>query len=211
MTSFWQFESTVAAGSANQDRIEVQESNGRQIIVVADGAGGVAGGAQAAELLMSEVRTRWQHVQTPNHAIACLRSIDLKMAQMGTGQTTATVVTCIDISILVASVGDSEAWLIGTSSVIDLTEGQIRKPLLGSGTSEPVAATHLVSPGVGVLLIATDGLFKYASRSTIHNVVRNTNLADIPQALVSAVRLPSGKLQDDIAVVVGGRLPVHVQ
>jgi PPM family protein phosphatase len=204
MTSFWRFESTVVAGSANQDRIEVQESNGRQIIVVADGAGGVAGGAKAAELLVSEVRTLWQHVQTPSQAIACLRAIDLKMARLGTGQTTAVVVTCIDTSILVASVGDSEAWLVGISDIVDLTESQNRKPLLGSGTTEPVAAMHAVGADT-VLLIATDGLFKYASRATIHNVIRNTSLVDIPQGLVSEVRLPSGKLQDDIAVVVGSR------
>jgi hypothetical protein len=53
-------------------------------------------------------------------------------------------------------------------------------------TIEPV-------PFDGTLLVASDGLFRYA---TTHDIVRNLD------RLVDLVRLPNGALQDDISVVI---------
>jgi hypothetical protein len=56
-------------------------------------------------------------------------------------------------------------------------------------------------PLSGRLLLATDGLFKYATR---HEIVRRTiGLAagDAVDALVAGLRLRSGALQDDVAII----------
>src|SRR5205814_345640 len=97
-----------------------------------------------------------------------------------------------------ASVGDSEAWLIRADVCDSLTEHQHRKPLLGDGAAEPVAieARHEGA----TLLVGTDGLFKYASRDRIHAVALQEQSQVVAQ-LVDAARLPTGGLQDDIAIV----------
>jgi serine/threonine protein phosphatase PrpC len=48
---------TEASGKENQDRVESFETNGIWVGIVADGAGGTGGGAEAASLLTQESRT----------------------------------------------------------------------------------------------------------------------------------------------------------
>ncbi|WP_437286633.1 hypothetical protein [Sorangium sp. So ce406] len=55
----------------------------------------------------------------------------------------------------------------------------------------------------GRLLVATDGLLKYASRATISALARTGDVQTAVEALMQAVTLPSGNLQDDVAVVLG--------
>ena len=108
-----------------------------------------------------------------------------------------------------ASVGDSGAWLVSDSEVTDLTADQVRKPLLGSGVARP-CAFDCEYAGQAVL-VATDGLFDYASRSAVVNplrgALRSRDFGPAAPALIDAARLPNGELQDDIAVVVAGRPP----
>lgn len=46
----------LAAGGANQDRATVVHAADRHILVVADGAGGLGGGGEAAEAVIDAVR-----------------------------------------------------------------------------------------------------------------------------------------------------------
>ena len=48
------------------------------------------------------------------------------------------VVEVVGSILLGASIGDSGAWLIDGSRIVDLTANQRRKPLLGSGYAHPV-------------------------------------------------------------------------
>ena len=82
-----------------------------------------------------------------------------------------------------ASVGDSGAWLIGRDGWEDLTEGQVRKPLLGSGVAEAVG---FASAFGGTLLVATDGLLKYAAASRLVSLARNGELETVAAELVDA-------------------------
>jgi len=101
-----------------------------------------------------------------------------------------------------ASVGDSGAWLLTPPDFVDLTEDQNRKPLLGSGLAKPVAfGPYSIS---GRLLVASDGLFKYVACERIRELATTLPLASTAGALVDAARLPSGALQDDVAVIVAG-------
>jgi serine/threonine protein phosphatase PrpC len=109
------------------------------------------------------------------------------------------IVSITAAGIAGASVGDSGAWLIQGSDILDLTDGQARKPLVGSG-SVPfrIQPTPL---GGGTLLVASDGLLRYAKRHDIARVAVGAGVTAAARALVETARLPNGTLQDDVSVV----------
>ena len=109
-------------------------------------AGGVAGGANAAETICRA----WAH---DLDATSWLRERDAALAAEGTGQAAAIVISIADDGeILGASAGDCEAWIFSHGDATNLTSGQVRKPLLGDG-AEPVAvgtrAQHEVEHALG--------------------------------------------------------------
>ncbi len=53
-----------------------------------------------------------------------------------------------------------------------------------------------------MLVVATDGLFKYASAERIATAVRVGDVSQAAERLVALVRLTSGGLQDDAGIVV---------
>jgi serine/threonine protein phosphatase PrpC len=191
----------VPSAGVGQDRAEVFEtSDGLVIIVVADGAGGTAGGAEAADHVVEAVR---KAVASPDgrqlDPYSLLRDIDRDLASHG-GETTAVVAIVSASGIVGASVGDSGAWLVRPDGHLDLTSQQIRKPLLGSRCARPVRFRSGALDGT--LVVATDGLLKYAKLRDICAKAHDTDLAAVPDGLVRLVRLQGGGLQDDVAIVV---------
>lgn len=182
-------------GATGQDRAAVFTRGHEHVAVVADGAGGTSGGAEAAALVL-------EHVRRVVESDAALKSptlwrqtlLEASIALEPVGQTTAVIIG----STYGASVGDSSAWLIRENTCVDLTEGQRRKPLLGGGLAEPVSFNLSLDYG-DTLLLATDGLLKYVKADRICELARRPELAG--HALVDAARLPSGELQDDVAVI----------
>jgi len=175
------------------------------LLVLADGAGGSGGGASAAEAVVAGVAGRFtDRTRRPASALEiedCLTGCD--RAPLG-GETTAVVVVVDGNDVRGASVGDSEAWLVNrrTGDVRVLTEFQVRKPLLGR--SEAIVTAFVATASVDdLLLIGSDGLFKYIARANLLALVAAmTDLVALPAALIAAVRLPSGGLQDDVSVIV---------
>jgi serine/threonine protein phosphatase PrpC len=53
-----------------------------------------------------------------------------------------------------------------------------------------------------VLLAATDGLWKYAKRQHVAELVRAPPIEKASEALVDEIRLKSGSLQDDVAIAI---------
>jgi serine/threonine protein phosphatase PrpC len=96
-------------------------------------------------------------------------------------------------------VGDSRAWLFEDGEVNDLTRGQLRKPLLGTGEARPVGFSH--PPSQGLLLVCTDGFCNYVRRDNLLREVLWIDVAVLAHKLVEMVRLPSGDLWDDIGIV----------
>jgi serine/threonine protein phosphatase PrpC len=200
MYSIWKI---VEAGNPEcQDRVEVIRSEDRIVIVIADGAGGLSGGAEAADMVVRAVRD-FAERETRTDAAACshlLRSIDQAIqSDSKAGETTAVVAILKPNEIIGASVGDSGVWLIEEGEHANLTRHQRRKPFLGTGMAMPVTfSARVVS---GSLLFATDGLLKYTSAEKICEVLKDKDPENIVRRLVELVRLRSGGLPDDVAIV----------
>lgn len=194
-----------AAGpGGGADRVEsFTGADGSTVIVLADGAGGTgAAGARAAEVFVARVRaalttsTRLAEVDLA----ALVDETDRVLHADGRGgQTTAVIAVVTDGRVRGASVGDSEAWLVPPEGddVLVLTAAQARKPLVGSGAAAATGfGPTLLS---GTLVVGSDGLFKYAARAAIVRTARAPAEVD---RLVQLVRLPSGRLQDDVSVAI---------
>jgi len=125
-----------------------------------------------------------------------LRQTDQRISD---GESTCIVVARSDNGLVGASVGDSRAWLLGSSGLMDLTRDQQRKPLLGSGETRPVGFRH--PPTNDLLLVCTDGFCDYIKREALVKEVLWIDFAILARKLVEMVRLPSGELWDDIGIV----------
>jgi serine/threonine protein phosphatase PrpC len=110
--------STAVANSraAPEDRLLVERVGAGLLVVVADGAGGMSGGARAADLLVARVRAT-VNPETISDGLsralswALLRADHQIAADPAAGETTATALIVTSDEIIGASVGDSEAWL----------------------------------------------------------------------------------------------------
>lgn len=187
--------------ASGQDRAVALPSATGYLVAVADGAGGTSGGAAAAERLVAFVTNLApQAASTDLFAALCLFDDELSARPLS-GQTTGVVAFVTSERVIGASVGDSAAWLISPSGrMTDLTIRQRRRPLLGSGEALPVQFEEQLR-GDRVLL-ASDGLFKYATAERICAVATQGSAVGAAEALVNCVRLPSGSFHDDVAVVI---------
>lgn len=196
-------------------RVEVLRVGESIVLVVADGVDGTGGSTRAANLAIEYIVAGalampihdWDD---HNHWDGLLRGIDEWLAQDDqAGETTAVVAAVspptIPDLIVGACAGDSSAWLIMADGYDDLTENQrldcsqaAYPGFLGSGLAMP----FWFSEGLGnsTLLLATDGLFKYADPDAICQICREVDLESGAQRLIDLVRLPSGQLLDDVAV-----------
>jgi serine/threonine protein phosphatase PrpC len=168
-------------------------------LAIADGAGGTGNGADAAERLIAAL-TKLAGYAASTDWFDTLCALDDEVSASG-GQTTGVVAFTDGNRITGASVGDSAAWIISpTGKMTDLTARQRRRPLLGSGEALPVQFE--ADSGGGRLVLASDGLVKYATAEQICVLATHGSAEQAARALANCVRLPSGGLQDDVAVVI---------
>lgn len=186
-----------------EDSVGILQFEQRTVIVVADGAGGVGAGDLAAKFVVHEVELNHASVHSADEWADLLKQIDFKIA---VGESTAVVVDIRPYGIAGASVGDSCAWIFHDAEIAELTGQQIRKPLLGSGQAQPVGFTSETLSGT--LLVGSDGLFDYAGRSSLQQIIHTCEFFELPRRCIESVRLPSGKLWDDTAVVAARPTPM---
>jgi PPM family protein phosphatase len=186
----------VGVRGAGQDRAGVQDVGDGVVIALADGAGGTGDGSKAAQAVVDAViAAASQGPAWPS----LLAELDRDAVRLGGGQTTAIILSVTCTGIVGAAVGDSSAWIIRDTGIEDLTAGQHRKPLLGAGCVPAVVRGRSLEGGT--LLVASDGLIKYASQASIARIASGADLALAARALVDLVRLRSGALQDDVSIV----------
>ena len=167
--------------------------------LLADGAGGVSGGAAAAQRFIEYFSTELE--LTPENLCSHFSRVEaLLQGDQSAGDTTGIVVVADSTQLFGASVGDSEAWFFPTEGeFVDLTSGQIRKPLLGSGSA--TAIPFSMEAMSGILLLCSDGLHKYADFVKVRERLREQNFQNLPADLADLARMPSGGLQDDLSIV----------
>ena len=193
---------TVSAGARSEDRAAVFEHDDALVVVVADGAGGVAGGGAASDAVVDAARARVEERPFDPYDIRAwsdlLVTADATLARSkDAGETTAIVVVLGPYGIAGVSAGDSEAWIVGPR-IDRLTESQDRTRL-GTGRARPTRFHRRMVDGV--LVVATDGLFKNARSGAIRACCTG-EVADIANRLADLPKLRSAAHPDDVAVVV---------
>lgn len=192
---------TAAARTENQDRGAIIEVSVGLVLVVADGAGGQSGAADAAAMAIDLVRQKATALRDASACISLLQSMDQAISQdRVAGETTCALAVVTSNGVYGASVGDSGVWVINQSGFKNLTERQPRKPFIGSGSAWPSAFEYKLADGDSVLL-ATDGLLKYTGCERISAVCRDEIPPQVPCKLIELVRYPSGALPDDVTVI----------
>lgn len=183
--SFYCHATFEARTGLGEDRVRVCDRPHSIVALVVDGAGGVGRGAIAAEAVCRALDDYHEHDWA-----SWLTHVDHELVKVG-GMAAAVVAEIFSNGrVEGAVVGDCEAWIASTQ----LTSG--RKPLLGSGDAAPQTFSAAFDD---TLVTATDGLWKYASKSKIHEALLSNDPA---VAVANAARLPNGKLQDDIGVFI---------
>jgi hypothetical protein len=189
------------SGRTGADHVAVLPLGDGVVLVVADGAGNSRRGAEAAAAVVRAVQdatARRTDLSRPEAWSDVLEQCDAQLASGG-GESTAVIARVTEDRIIGASVGDSELWWVRGGQHTVLTRHQRRKPLLGSGEAMPVFFEQPWSEGV--LLAASDGLFKYADAGRIQALCSGTDLATAARSLAALPRLASGGLQDDVGLV----------
>ena len=193
----------VSARGEGNDRVAViRSSRGAVVLIVADGSGGTSGASEAAERTIRELSAAVDkpalRVTDPERWVATLRQVDSTIAS-ARGQCALALVAIVSGHLYGASVGDCCVWCVERSAIDDLSERQARLPLLGSGDASPVGFAAPL--GNATLLVASDGLWKYAVRTRIAAAARGPDLHAAARSLVELTRLLSGQVPDDVAVV----------
>jgi len=189
--------------SRSEDRMLVMNAGRNWILCLCDGAGGMSGGANAADLLVHRVQrvssaTAFD-VNSPEVWSTLLAESDAEIRQAPkAGETTGIVMALTPTTIIGASCGDSEAWLFSEHAHRELTCDQVRKPRLGTGLAQP-RSFHAAARGT--LVIASDGLFSYVKPDDVaREVFRDPGLTAV--ALRRVLEFHYRVLPDDVAIIV---------
>lgn len=170
------FVSRAVSPGSSQDRADVFARGEAAVLVV---AGGVA-----AELVLDRVREAALDVDFDLLAPARWGRLleETGPAVKRVGESTVAIVALVPGRLVHASAGNSEAWLVGPSDVVKLTE---TTPRLGSGREAPHAgARALGATWEGRLVVASDGLFRHVAEAALLRVVRTEKFGRVGDALV---------------------------
>jgi serine/threonine protein phosphatase PrpC len=195
---------TFAAGARCDDHVGVIRRDTWIFLALADGAGNSAEGGRAARWVVEQACTKAAEAKTvPSADVLAQWAQELDSAWFATGsngETTLVLVVIHDAKVFGASVGDSGAWLVHSGSHHELTSEQRRRPLLGQQRATVLpfgpVAFH------GVVLVASDGLLKYAAEEQIRHLATDANVSVAAAKLVDLVRTASGTLHDDVSLIV---------
>jgi serine/threonine protein phosphatase PrpC len=188
------------------DRAVVYQKSDFLVAVVADGAGGMSGASEAADYFLQyiqkKISTDARYIMDQTYWCRVLVEIDNLLCKHPIAGETTGIIAAFNTnnnSIVGASVGDSEAYIISNKSYC-LTEHQYRKPLLGSGTAIPIPFGPITIDGS--LILGSDGLFKYTSLNKISQIIQFYQPKESVLRLFDLVKLPNGSFMDDVSIIV---------
>jgi hypothetical protein len=202
--------SEVGSHPRNEDFCAVQPLPAGQdgfLCALADGQGGRAGGAQAAEVACrtcvdTASTYRPSDLLSPAAWGELLRQTDQAVCNDSAAGFTTLVVFCLTPEIVCgASCGDSAALLFGPSRRgKSLTAHQVKNPPVGSG--DAVAVPYFVRlDAPWAVLAMSDGVWKYAGLENILNLDPVRPVEEMVAEVLAKARLPNGGLQDDFTLV----------
>ena len=179
------------------------------ICTLADGQGGHAGGALAAQLAC---RTCIEAASAQQPAVLAirpgaweiiLRQADVAVADDPAAGFTTLIAFCIQKdAICGASNGDSAVYIVnvGEPGVV-LTARQHKNPPIGFGGAQPVGFAARLAPPWTVLVLS-DGVWKYVGWNEVANSASHLTGNDLVKFLRKQASLPgSGRLQDDFTLI----------
>lgn len=181
---------------SGEDALEIKKVSHGYLFCLADGVGGVFGGANASNFISS--LNDVPEMSSPDDFEEYLRKKDAEMLLDDMiGETTVIIGKVVDQTLFGASIGDSEAWFIGSDYEYSLTNLQHRTPKLGSGRAIPVGFGPINLEGN--ILIASDGLFNFSDFIKVIHLSRNSN--SVAKDFRHLAQTKSGNLQDDLSVI----------
>lgn len=175
-----------AARTINEDRMRVCEHG----LCVIDGIGGLGTGEVFADLAANRVQRRLARGEGPDEA---LRRAGLEIAELGRrvlhapgGAMGCACALGEGGGCVVAALGDVRAFLVGEDGVEEVCRGELdAKDYLGDGRGVPrTCPLTEKSLAARVLLVCSDGLWRYVALREIAGVVR-----DAPSLKRAATRL----------------------
>lgn len=187
-----------AAGGhpANEDAFLLRPHDSGWLVALADGQGGRAGGARAAQLacqLALDGAPDWPAALP--HADAAVA------ADPHAGFTTLVALHVTEERVIGASCGDSAAVVVCGTAPTVLTARQFKNPPVGSGEADFIPFEMELTPP-WKLLALTDGVWKYAGWECVWDALARLSGDELLTALQDAARLPrTGEFQDDFTAV----------
>ncbi len=195
---------TASYRAGSEDRVGLLRLPGGLLFVLADGAGGLAGAAEAASGIVLAIDRRFFRASahpSPEDLSRALTEIDRELAvDPQAGQATAIIGCAMPGRVYGVSAGDSQCWLVSDVGSIPLTAHQPERPFVGSGHLRPHPFTHAFHSGT--LLVASDGLFNYLDAGEIIRLAATSIVEDVGPALEGALRRRHGNLPDDLSIIV---------
>jgi hypothetical protein len=166
------------------------------LVALADGQGGRAGGARAAQIAcrIASASAKWtEYLPEADAAVA---------ADSEAGFTTLVALAVEGDYLSGASCGDSAALAVsGGETLRLLTSRQFKNPPVGSGEADFIPfEMELARPWR--VLVMSDGVWKYASWERVWDFAVRLSGEELIAELQSAARLKTtGEFQDDFTVV----------
>jgi len=168
------------------------------LLVLADGATGVGFGGQAADAFVETIMSAPGQMGLPDRfalADRVIRDRDID------GDTTGIAILRTEDGISGCSAGDSEAWAFPDGGApFELTVEQAKRPRIGNGASPTPFA--LLSPSGGVIVVASDGFWRWADHDSVARLVSRSTVEDLPEALLLDLVERFGTPDDDVTIAV---------
>jgi serine/threonine protein phosphatase PrpC len=197
---------TFVAPQQGQDRARLFAHRSTTILVLADGAGGVAGGHAASDALVEAVSTAIAGDCDAWDVRGWLRvfhETDATLSRARCAETTGIVAVFDGDAVFGVSAGDSELWIVGAEAVDAVTRGQ-SAARLGSGRVAP-RHFHRVLLESDTVVCGSDGLFKHVAASEVAAAARRATV----ESAAAALEIAASRSPDDAVFAVLRRFQEH--